>query len=205
MLIRFKELPPDVQAVARTYGFSGLEAELKPCAQFKCPTNWCDYNIIRLVGYNQENGQHAVQTSGHYESFMNWTKEEQAMYAGKIECPISSPKHWFLVIDSYPKHCTVYCHPDAVNAKLLTGSGPELTKRELICLYLSAHWKASYRKDEARKFGFTIGEWNTCIAVLHGHGLLTVAGSVTTAGKNRARNLEFNSWEEVKLSWYQER
>lgn len=194
-LIKTSELPRDVQAVIKSYNYNGREVKVIPCVDFKCPTNWHDYNIMKLVVYNQETGQHKCQTSGFYDSYVNFTKEEMAMYHGHLQSQIPGPHIWFLLVETYPKSCRVYCHPTAIS-KAIAPDKIDLTRRQEICLYIIRSLISSARWDEARMFKFTKQEWETVKAELFGLGLLSKTGSLTLVGKNRSQGLYFNYFSE---------
>ena len=193
-LIKAKELPKDVLAVIRECGFNGTEIKIIPCIEFKCPTNWHDYNIMRLTAYNQDSGKYHTQTSGNYDSYVSFTKEELAMYHGALQTTIPGPHIWMILTETYPKSCRVYCHPDAITKKICPPK-IELTKRQEICLYITRSMISRYREEEARTFKFSRAEWATTKAELYGLGLMTQAGALTLAGKNRSQGLNFNHWE----------
>jgi hypothetical protein len=193
-LIKSKELPRDVQAVIKQCGFDGTQIKIIPCVDFECPTNWHDYNIMRLTAYNSQTGEHKTQTSGYYDSYVNFTKEELAMYHGKLKTQIPGPHIWMILTDTYPKSCRVYCHPTAI-AKAIEQPKVELTRVQELVLYLTRSLIASAREKEARHyFGLTLAEYNTAKAELFGLKLMTKTGALTLDGKNRAHGLNFNSW-----------
>ena len=194
-LIKAKELPRELQAVIKMYGYNGTQVKVIPTVEFKCPTNWHDYNIMKLVVFNQTTGEHKCQQSGFYDSYVNFTKEEAAMYHGKLESRIPDPSVWFLLIETYPKSCRVYCHPSAIS-KQIEQPPVELTRLQELVLYLTRSLIASAREKEAvYYFKLTRTEYNTAKAELYGLGLMTKAGSLTLEGKNRANGLNFNSWD----------
>jgi len=192
--IKSKELPKDVQAVIKQYGYNGNTVKLIPCIEFKCPTNWHDANIMKLVAYNSETGEHKGITSGYYDSYVNFTKEELAMYHGKLETQIPSSKIWMILVETYPKSCRVYCHPTAM-VSAIDKPKLELTKIQEVVLFITRSLISSAREKEARYYyKMTLAEYNTAKAELFGLGLLTKSGSLTLEGKNRSQGLNFNSW-----------
>ena len=197
-IIKTKELPNDIQVLLKeTCDFHKLEVKVEPTVEFTCPHNWHDYNIQRMFVYNQTTGDCKGITSGNYDNHLSWNAQERAMYMGEMKTTIPDPTIWILVTDTYPKQCTVYCHPDAIS-KLLPGPGPELTRRQQIVLYITRSLIAPARLGEARSFRFSMSEWNTCKAELYALGLMRTNGSLTTEGKNAAQGLMFNTWEENK-------
>lgn len=197
-IIKTTELPRDVQALIKTYGFNVSQVRLHPTVDFTCPTSYCDYNILTLVAYNQGTGKHHAVRNGHYESCLNWTKEERAMASGEIRTKIENAEQWFLVMETYPRQrVAAYCHPSALAAAIELPK-VALTRRQEICLFVTRAIKAPYRLDEARTFRFTKTEWETTKAELYGLGLLSRSGTLTLAGKNRAIGLVFHAWEEDK-------
>lgn len=196
--IKTKELPMDIQLFLKgVCNFNKLEVKVEPTVDFTCPGNWNDYNVQRMYVYNQLTGDNKSITSGNYECHLSWTDQEKAMYSGQMKTTIPGPHIWIFITDTLPKGCTVYCHPDAIS-KLLDSSGPELTRRQQIVLYITRSLISSARLEEARRFRFNMSEWNTCKAELFKLGLMRSNGSLTTEGKNLAQGLNFNSWEENK-------
>ena len=194
-IIKTKELPLDVRALLADYGFTKNTVTVKPTIDFTCPTNWHDANIMRLVVFNQETGEHKCQTSGYYECHMNFDKAEKAMYLGELKSSIPGPHIWFLLLESYPKSCTVFCHPTAI-AGAITGPKVELTRKQQICLYITRSLISAARLEEARRFKITKSEWETLKAELFGLKLMTAAGALTLEGKNVSKEFNFNAWEE---------
>jgi hypothetical protein len=194
ILIKAKELPLDVQAVIKQYGYAGTEIKLIPCIEFNCPTNWHDYNIMRLVAYNSETKEHKGLTSGYYDNYVNFTKEEAAMYHGKLNTQIPGPHIWMILTETYPKSCRVYCHPTAM-AKAIEEPKVQLTRIQEVVLFLTRSLIASAReKDAVYYYKMTQTEYATAKAELYGLGLMTKTGALTLTGKNRALGLNFNSW-----------
>ena len=197
-VIKMKDLPQDIQALAVTYGFNVKQVFLHTCVDFTCPTSYCDYNILTLIVFNRETGKHSAARNGHYESCLSWTKEERAMASGEIKTKFVDDKVWCLVGETYPKpRLSVYCHPLAM-AKAIVSPKIELTRRQEICLFITRSIISTFRMDEARSFKFTKSEWETTKAELFGLGLLSKSGALTLAGKNRALGLVFHTWEEEK-------
>lgn len=197
-IIKTKELPLDIQVLLKSAcDFNKLEVKVEPTVDFTCPGNWNDYNVQRMFVYNQTTGAHKGITAGNYDNHLAWNEQERAMYLGKITTKIPDPSIWIFVTDTYPKQCTIYCHPDALS-KLLPDAGPELTRRQQIVLYITRSLISSARLEEARRFRFNMSEWNTCKAELYKLGLMRSNGSLTTEGKNLAQGLNFNTWEENK-------
>lgn len=197
-IIKTKELPVDIQVLLKTVcNFNKLEVKVEPTIDFTCPGNWHDYNVQRMFVYNQTTGEHKGITAGNYDNHLSWNEQERAMYFGKMKTTIPDPSIWIFVTDTYPKQCTVYCHPDAIS-KLLPEPGPALSRRQQIVLYITRSLISSARLEEARRFKFTLAEWNTCKAELFKLGLMRSNGSLTTEGKNASQGLVFNTWEENK-------
>lgn len=196
-ILKTKDLPLDIQVLLKeTCDFHKLEVKVEPTIDFTCPGNWNDFNIQRMFVYNQTTGESKGITSGNYECHLSWTEQEKAMYLGKLKTSIPDPSIWIIVTDTHPKGCTIYCHPDAIS-KQLEGPKLELPRRQQIVLYITRSLVSSARLEEARRFRFTMSEWNTCKAELFNLGLLRSNGSLTTEGKNLAQRLNFNTWEEI--------
>ena len=197
-IIKTADLPQDIQFLILEQEFKARETRLYTTTDFQCPTSYCDANCMTLVAYNRTTGESKAIRNGCYESYMCWTKEEHAMYGGKLHAPIPDDKVWFIVLDTYPKQrISVYCHPSAM-AKAIAAPKLELTRRQEIALFIIRAIISSYRVEEARSFGIKKSEWETLKTELYGLGLTSRSGALTLIGKNRAQRLSFQAWEENK-------
>jgi hypothetical protein len=181
-VIKMKELPWPIQQVIKSHeGFNLQQVRVEAVVDFTAPRTYCDYNIMRVIGFNMTTGNSKEISSGHYESCMNWTAEEKALYAGNVKA-VLTPDVWFIVLDSYPKsRATVYCHPLAI-AKAISPPAVELTPAQEHCLYLTRSLM-SFARPKGKA-------WDTAKAELYSLGLMTKGGALTIAGKNIAQNLK---------------
>lgn len=185
-IIKTKELPIDIQVLLKSVcDFNKQEVKVEPTIDFACPGNWHDYNIQRMFVYNQVTGEHKGITAGNYDNHLSWNEQERAMYLGKITTKIPDPSIWIFVTDSYPKQCTVYCHPDAIS-KLVSAPKIELTEIQSKCLFYARALISSARPKGPK--------WTTAKAELYAMGLMRANGSLTTEGKNIAQDLNYNTW-----------
>lgn len=195
MRIPFSKLPIAIQKLLKVdYKFNKQEVKVEPTVDFKCPTNWHDANIMRLVVYNQTTGEHKCQTSGYYDSYVNFTKEEAAMYHGKLQTTIPDATIWIFLLESYPKGCTVYCHPTALAAAIETKI-PDLTLQQKLVLQLTRQLISSYRLEEARRYKISKVVWEETKQSLITLGYMRANGSLTIEGKNVAQQFNINPWE----------
>ena len=197
-IIKTADLPQDIQLLILEQEFKARETRLYTTTDFQCPTSYCDANCMTLIAYNRTSGESKAIRNGCYESHMCWTKEEHAMYGGKLKSPIPDSNTWFIVLDTYPKQrISVYCHPSAM-ARAIVAPVVELTRRQEIALFITRGIISSYRVEEARSFGIKKSEWETLKAELYGLGLMTKTGALTLTGKNRAQGLVFYAYQENK-------
>lgn len=195
-IIKTTDLPQDIQSLILEQEFKARETRLYPTTEFKCPTSHYDANCMTLIAYNRTTGESKAVRNGYYESYVCWTKEEHAMYGGKLQASIPDSNTWFIVLDTYPKHrISVYCHPSAM-AAAIAAPVVELTKRQAIAMFITRSLVSAYRWEEAKVYGFKKPDWETVKAELCTMGLLTKAGSLTLTGKNRAQGLDFSSWRD---------
>lgn len=192
MLIKTVELPYDIRKVVEGL-YKGRLVKLEQCIEFKAGTNWHDANIMKFTMYNQLTGEMKTITSGYYDSYMNFTKEELALYHGHVK-GIIEPHIWIIETNSYPKSCTVHAHPDNL-APLLETTKDDLSNLELKFLYITRSLISSARLEEARRFGIPKSIWEELKLSLISKGYVMKNGALTLSGKNRAANLNFNSWE----------
>ena len=192
MLIKTTELPSQIKKITDGY-YNGRLVKLEPTIEFKCPTNWHDANCMKLIAYNSTTGEMKQIDSGYYESYTMFTKEELAMYHGQIVATLL-PNMWMILLESYPKSCTVFTHPDNV-AKTIDTNEEELSNLELKVLFITRSLIAPARLDEARRFEISKAVWLELQDGLKAKGYLMKNGALTLKGKNRATGLYFNSWE----------
>ena len=75
-VIKMKELPWAIQQVIKSReGFNLQQVRVEAVVDFTAPRTYCDYNIMRVIGFNMSTGNSKEITSGHYESHMNWNEE----------------------------------------------------------------------------------------------------------------------------------
>jgi len=192
MLIKTTELPYNIHKIVEGL-YKGRFVKLEQCIEFTAGTNWHDANIMRFTMYNQQTGEMKTITSGWYDSYMNFTKEELALYHGQVKGTIE-PHIWIIETNSYPKSCTIHTHPDNV-APLLETITDDLSNLELKFLYITRCTMSFARLEEARRFGIQKSVWEELKYSLIDKGYVMKNGGLTLAGKNRAANLNFNSWE----------
>ena len=192
MLIKTTELPYDIRKIVEGL-YKGRLVKLEQCIEFKAGTNWHDANIMRFTMYNQHTGEMKTITSGYYDSYMSFTQEELALYHGHVKGTIE-PHIWIIETNSYPKSCTVHTHPDNL-APLLETTKDDLSNLELKFLYITRSLISSARLEEARRFGIPKYVWEELKLSLISKGYVMKNGALTLSGKNRAANLNFNTWE----------
>ncbi len=192
MLIKTKELPANVLKVVSQF-YNSKAVKLEAREEFKCPTNWHDANLMKLIALNTDTGELKAITSGYYDNYVNFTVEEKAMYHGGIN-GILTPNMRMILVETYPKSCTIFTHPDNV-AKAITEPEEELSNLELKVLFITRSLISSARLEEARRFGIPRAVWLELQAGLYSKGYLMRTGALTLKGKNRAAGLYFNSWE----------
>ena len=183
-----KEVPVDLQTIIKKNGYKSITLDVEVGSDFTCPTNWSDYNSMQLIMLNRKTGLSKIITSRNYESYVNFTKEELAIYHGTLSCVLE--EHMIaILIQSYPKSCTIFCNPGIIAKKL--EQKIQLQEKQLLCLFITRSCKASYRLEEAKQFGFTPETWTKTKLELSELKLLTKRGALTLSGTNQAQGLQF--------------
>jgi hypothetical protein len=192
MLIKTVELPYEISKIVEGL-YKGRLVKLEQCIEFTAGTNWHDANIMRFTMYNQQTGEMKTITSGWYENYLSFTKEELALYHGQVKGTIE-PHIWIIETNTYPKSCTIHTHPANV-LPLIEIPADDLSNLELKFLYITRSLISSARLEEARRFGIPKSVWEELKHSLIQKGYVMKNGALTLTGKNRAANLNFNYWE----------
>jgi len=148
-----------------------------------------DYEMVRVIAYNNITKQCVVQRGCTYEGYINATKEQRAIYNGVTFQ--AQPNIFMIEINDISAHTsvTVYAHPADITKSIEEKAS--LSKDELIVLVATRSLKSSYAGISNYRFhsasgqlGITLDRWNAAKESCISKGLLNKAGAITTAGKN---------------------
>lgn len=79
---------------------------------------------------------------------------------------------------------TIYLNPEDINQKMLPVGEVILSPPERLCLVITCHRKAAYRREEASRHGLGEKRWDAAVKKLIARGLLAKNGAITAEGRN---------------------
>lgn len=161
-----------------------------------------DYQSVTVIAYNDVTKESVAQRGCVYDTYVNATKEERAVYNGLTVN--LTPSQFIVEINRTDRTwVTVYAHPDSITKSL--EEEVKLSKAELVVLVATRSLKSSYagisnyRFHEAqRQLGITLDQWERAKSSCISKGLLNARGAITTAGKNAVPHEKYSGLYSMK-------
>jgi hypothetical protein len=189
MIINSKDAPQWVQDAIKTHlDKKNAQIYVNIGTQVKLAGNIYDY--CRTVVVIECAGEQKTMESSYYDSLMNATKEEKAIYQGgnltlQPDCMILE-----MVTPPHP-HATLWVHPINWN-KMIAPPATDLSPREKAILVTIRTLISSARQEDFRRFRVTQEEFD----ILFDKGYIDRRRSITLKGKNAIEGTHSVNYED---------
>lgn len=170
---------------------------IEPCAVASIGGVWHEQCRRWVTGYH--NGELKRGASCYYDSLLNATAEEQAMYfGGKITLPIGGA---LLVISSYPRTATLYINPADAPPVIEPPVNSDLSDFELAVLYNHVCLNSRGRKEAFWRYGINKTEYKAAVTKLAALGYIKVNKAGASQATLNGRNLNTQVRERKGFQW----
>lgn len=170
-----KDLPDWVKRILKQKKI-GKEIMVEIGTNVNIGSNWHDANVKEIFGYDK--GKVSSVTAIGTMQLGDTKKDIQAKKGFKTKL---NPDRMILVTNTYPKSATLYVHPDAVIKALEPEVENELSKEEIMLLFITRGLKPSFRRQEAASYGI---DYNSVSQTLINKGYLMKNKAINKKGKN---------------------